>query len=123
MAGLAALVKQRFPNYQPTRVTEYLTTNAAERGAAGADNTWGHGLAVLPNPSTQPNPTGIAVADVGDPGGEVVVSWDAVPEATHYRIGYVNMELDYHFAKASCTGEWIEAFVYVDVNAREHYRQ
>ena len=50
--------------------------------------------------------------------GEVVISWDAVPQATHYRIGYVNMEVDYHLAKASCTGEWIEAFVYVDVNAR-----
>ena len=36
----------------------------------------------------------------------------------HYRIGYVNMEVDYHFAKGSCTEEWIEAFVYVDVNAR-----
>ena len=65
-----------------------------------------------------PSTANIAVADVGSPGGEVVVSWDAVPEATHYRIGYVNMELDYHFAKASCTGEWIEAFIYVDVNAR-----
>ena len=50
--------------------------------------------------------------------GEVIVSWNAVPQATHYRIGYVNMELDYHLAKASCTGEWIEAFVYIDVNAR-----
>ena len=49
--------------------------------------------------------------------GEVVIEWDAVPEASHYRI-YVNMEVDYHLAKASCTGEWIEAFVYIDVNAR-----
>ena len=49
---------------------------------------------------------------------EMVVSWDAVPSATHYRIGYVNMEVDYHLAKASCTEEWIAAFIYVDVNAR-----
>ena len=54
----------------------------------------------------------------GPNSGEVVVSWDAVPQATHYRIGYVNMEIDYHLAKASCTEEWIEAFIYVDVNAR-----
>ena len=54
----------------------------------------------------------------GGQSGEVTISWDAVPQATHYRIGYVNMEVDYHFAKASCTEEWIEAFVYVDVNAR-----
>ena len=50
--------------------------------------------------------------------GEVIISWDAVPQATHYRIGYVNMEIDYHLAKASCTGEWIDAFVYVDADAR-----
>ena len=68
---------------------------------------------------TNPPATGnIDVQDVGNPGGEVVISWNAVPQATHYRIGYVNMEVDYHLAKASCTKEWIEAFVYVDVNAR-----
>ena len=49
--------------------------------------------------------------------GETVVSWDAAPDATHYRIGYVNMVKDYPRAKNSNTGEWIEAFVYVDVNA------
>ena len=54
----------------------------------------------------------------GPNSGEVVISWNAVPQATHYRIGYVNMEVDYHLAKASCEGEWIEAFIYVDVNAR-----
>ena len=54
----------------------------------------------------------------GPNSGEVVISWDTVPQATHYRIGYVNMEVDYHLAKASCTEEWIEAFIYVDVNAR-----
>ncbi len=54
----------------------------------------------------------------GPNSGEVVISWDAVSQATHYRIGYVNMEVDYHLAKASCTSEWIEAFIYVDVNAR-----
>ena len=50
--------------------------------------------------------------------GEVVVSWDAVPEATHYRIGYVNMETDYPLARSSRTGNWLEAFVYVDVEAQ-----
>ena len=64
-------------------------------------------------------PTSNLVITVGSSQpGEVTISWDAVPQATHYRIGYVNMEVDYHFAKASCTEEWIEAFVYVDVNAQ-----
>ena len=48
---------------------------------------------------------------------EVNVSWDAVPDATYYRIGYVNMVKDYPRAKTSVTGEWLEAFIYVDVNA------
>ena len=64
-----------------------------------------------------PPVTNIQLRNGSNP-GEVVISWDAVPAATHYRIGYVNMEVDYHLAKASCTEEWIEAFVYVDVNAR-----
>ena len=64
-----------------------------------------------------PPPTGNIAVRVGDHPGEAVVSWDVVPRATHYRIGYVNMEVDYHLAKASCTGEWIDAFVYTDVNA------
>ena len=124
VAGLAALVEQRFPNYQPADLTNYLKQNATERGSAGADNTWGYGLAALPAPSAAPAPggditptTNIAVRQ-GSNSGEVIVSWDAVPSATHYRIGYVNMEVDYHLAKASCTQEWIEAFIYVDVNSR-----
>ena len=67
--------------------------------------------------SSTPAVTNIQVRNGVQP-GEVVVSWDAVPQATHYRIGYVNMETDYPLAVASTTGEWIEAFVYVDVNAR-----
>ena len=59
----------------------------------------------------------IAVRDGSQP-GEVIISWDAVPEATHYRIGYVNMETDYPLAKASRTGNWLEAFVDVDVETQ-----
>ena len=61
--------------------------------------------------------TNIQVAQGHNP-GEVLVSWDAVAQVTHYRIGYVNMDTDYPLAKASVTGEWSEAFVYVDVDAR-----
>ena len=47
--------------------------------------------------------------------GEVIVTWNAVAEATHYRIGCVNMDRDYPRAKATVTGNWREAMVYVDV--------
>ncbi len=54
VAGLAALVRERYPAYTPQQVADYLKTNAADLGAAGADNTWGHGLALLPSDGLPP---------------------------------------------------------------------
>ena len=68
-----------------------------------------------------PSATNIRVVDGHNP-GEVIISWNGVPEATHYRIGYVNMKTDYPLAKASKTGNWKEAFVYVDVEAENFDR-
>ena len=48
VAGLAALVKQRFPEFSPEEVADYLKSNAEDRGEPGPDNTWGHGFAYLP---------------------------------------------------------------------------
>ena len=47
VAGLAALVKQRFPQYSPPQIAGYLKSHATERGEAGPDNVWGHGFARL----------------------------------------------------------------------------
>ena len=123
VAGLAALVKQRFANYAPEFVARYLKRNAAERGSVGADNTWGYGLATLPDPNAVPPPIRAApaaniTAVNGRNTGEAVIAWDAAPGATHYRIGCVNMERDYPRAKASSTGNWREAFLYFGVDAR-----
>ena len=124
VAGLVALVRQRFPDYTPEQVTAYLKRHSDdhERGPLGADNTWGHGLAKLPVPGIVPErrgspPTANLRIEPGDNDGEVDISWELVPEATHYRIGYVNVEVDYNLTQESCTKDWIEAFVYVDVNA------
>ena len=123
VAGLAALVKQRAPDFSPDEVAGFLMDNAQERGSPGPDNTWGHGFATLPDPSLPveippASPITNLAVQAGPGAGEATLSWDAVADATYYRIGYVNLEVDWHLAKASCTGEWIEAFVYVDVNAR-----
>ena len=67
LAGLAALVKQRFPDYHPADITSYLKSNAERRGAV-PNNTWGYGFAKLPasdaqqptpvpTPGTTPEPT------------------------------------------------------------------
>ena len=65
VAGLAALVKQRFPDYGPVETVRYLQENALDRGALGADNTWGNGFAILPNPSVSLAPTKVGtIADM-----------------------------------------------------------
>ena len=64
---------------------------------------------------TTPPATNIQVGDGANP-GEVIITWDGVPEAIYYRIGYVNMDSDYAEAKAA--GDWKEAFLYVDVANR-----
>ena len=67
--------------------------------------------------SEVPPTSNIQVADGQNP-GEVIISWDFVEQATYYRVGYVNMERDYPLAKASRTGNWMEAFIYVDLETR-----
>ena len=47
VSGLAALVKQRFPDYTPQQIASYLKNNAEARGTV-PNNTWGHGFASLP---------------------------------------------------------------------------
>ena len=49
VAGLAALVRQRFPNYTPEQAAGYLKDNAKQRETPDPNNTWGHGLAQLPS--------------------------------------------------------------------------
>ena len=65
VAGLAALVKQRFPDYPPHQVTNYLKSHAEARGSV-PNNTWGYGFAKLiasdaatptPSPTVTPEPT------------------------------------------------------------------
>ena len=56
VAGMAALVRQRFPDFTPQEVAQYLTDNTEERGAPGWDTTWGHGFAMLPSPMAAGSP-------------------------------------------------------------------
>ncbi len=49
VAGLAALILQRSPNLSAAQVAAQLKSWAIDRGAPGADNTWGAGFAELQN--------------------------------------------------------------------------
>ena len=53
---MAALVKDRFPDYSPEQIAIYLKENAEQRVPLAPDNTdhnniWGHGFALLPDPA------------------------------------------------------------------------
>ena len=55
MAGLAALVRQRFPDFTPAQVASFLKDHAVQRTETAPNNIdpnniWGHGLAQLPAP-------------------------------------------------------------------------
>ena len=48
LAGMAALVRQRFPTHTPVQVADYLKEHAEQRETPDPNNTWGHGFAKLP---------------------------------------------------------------------------
>lgn len=48
VAGVAALVKQKFPNYGPEQIKNYLEMHAKDLGVPGKDNVFGSGLVQLP---------------------------------------------------------------------------
>ena len=72
VAGMAALVRERFPDYTPTQVASYLKDFAEQRQAPDPNNTWGHGFAKLPSPTgeAQPTPPALSTAFARDPAAE-----------------------------------------------------
>ena len=77
VAGMAALVRQRFPTYTPVQVANYLKEHAEQRESPAPNNTWGHGFAKLPslsgcsdavpNCGQQPGPGGRLRGAAGGP--------------------------------------------------------
>ena len=57
VAGMAALVRQRFPQFSPEEVADYLKSHAEQRGSGQPNNTWGYGFAKIPDPPKNPNET------------------------------------------------------------------
>ena len=53
VAGLAVLVRQRFPDYTPVQVAAYLKDHAQQRETPDPNNTWGHGFVQLPPPDRE----------------------------------------------------------------------
>ena len=69
LAGMAALVRQRFPTHTPVQVADYLKEHAEQRETPDPNNTWGHGFAKLP-PVSECS-AGVAVANAANNPGLV----------------------------------------------------
>ena len=78
VAGMAALVLNRFPDYAPTQVADYLKRHAQERGNTIPNNTWGYGFAVMPSLAPD-KPMNFQVRS-GD--GQATMSWDDPDDTT-----------------------------------------
>ena len=72
LAGLAALVRERFPTYTPQQVATYMKDNASGIGTV-PNSTWGYGLAQMPlfEPTVPTDVTATSGA------GQATVTWNA----------------------------------------------
>ncbi len=84
VAGMAALVRQRFPSYTPAQVAGYLKDSAEQREGPDPNNTWGHGFAKLPPPdgtkSTSPTPSNAFTRSPAADFDTLIAAGNTIPE-------------------------------------------
>ena len=79
VAGLAALVKQRFPDYTPEQIASYLKRNAEQREEPDPNNIWGHGFAALPAPEPPTAPVMLPRGDNSNGPNWLRFTWEVSP--------------------------------------------
>ena len=97
VAGMAALVRQRFPDLNPEGVADYLKDHA-ERRETVPNNTWGYGFAQLPAHDAvlpPPDATVTISPDEVNTGDMVTVSMSDYPPGpiAQIKIGSVSLDL------------------------------
>ena len=101
LGGMAALVRQRFPDMTPAGVADYLKEHAEQRGEPHPNNTWGHGFAVLPISAvtTGAAPGSPAITGIAPATDSLTVVWDAPAQTggaavTAYDLRYIRASAD-----------------------------
>ena len=101
LAGMAALVRQRFPHLTTTQVAAYLKSHAEQRGVQNPNNAWGHGFAVLPVAAVTAGatPGSPAITGIAPATGSLTVLWDAPAQTggaavTAYDLRYIRASAD-----------------------------
>ena len=72
--------------------------------------------------STHPPATSDVQIRDGTLPGQSVVSWAIVPYATHYRIGYINMDDYAALVRSSPTASWRQTITFAELDARDIIR-
>ena len=102
-----------------TRIATLIVTFALIFAIASA-------MSVLPPARAQSNqtePTSIIMAQDGYRPGHIIISWTVMPDATHYRIGYINAQ-DFHaLLLANPNADWRETVLYTELAARDLTRE
>ena len=95
VAGMVALVRQRFPNASPSWVTDYLNYYAVQRSSPDPNNTWGSGFARMPPPSPPSPPVINPITQRGL--DWVIVTWEPPIDGypiTAYDLRYIGARAD-----------------------------
>ena len=128
VAGLAALVQQRFPTYTPQQIANYLKSHASARGTV-PNNIWGHGFARLlpsdvatatpeptpeptitpeptatPEPTVTPEPTSIPMSHITPVVWESGGSGDSLSPSFDLSEGVVVVDVSYEGTSSSILG-------------------
>ena len=75
VAGMAALVRQRFSDYSPVQVANYLKDSTFQFGTPDPNNTWGYGFAAL-RPAFPPDAPIISVPVTAGP-DSLSITWES----------------------------------------------
>ena len=97
IAGMAALVRQRIPNYSPAAIVNYIKEHAIQRDSPDPNNTWGHGFAQLPPPLPPAAPT--VNTPITAQSDWMTVTWNPPPDdgrepITSYDLRYLRTGAD-----------------------------
>ena len=107
VAGLAALVRGRFPALTPKEVVNYLKTRAGPRGAV-PNNTWGWGFAKLPPPNEDYDKDDDGLIEVSDLAQLNAIRWDldgdGAPEDDRYFSAFLGADAGVGCPDTGCIG-------------------
>ena len=127
VAGMAALVRQRFPNYTPAQVVSYIKNNAEQRiSSPDPNNTWGHGFFVLPAVTQLPQPPvtvpgAPSVTSVTPGTGSLTVGWRAPLQTGGAAVTAYDLRHIQSGAPSKADGNWtVERRVWTGSGALGH---